>query len=209
LLPPTITRFQEREKKLHVYMASVVYKGTYCDVEKSDSQSGARLLYSKMQKLIGDFVVFTEKKPAMMDVLRDIDVVEKPPTSLTPEARKILDAIYNIQKSGKSPALGIIEMKLLQDATEEISKQPLVQPASKVTTFESRIIRVEEIVEATGVRVRSSLVKDELKDQLAELIKAGYLAMQFEGKEEIQWIYKLTPEGIDQIEKFNKQPGLV
>ncbi|NYZ79489.1 hypothetical protein H0N99_05065 [Candidatus Micrarchaeota archaeon] len=154
-------------------------------------------------------MVFTEKNSAMRDVLRNIDVVEKPPTSLTPEARKILDTIYNIQKSGKSPALNIIEMNLLQDVREEISKQPLVQPASKVTTFESRIIRVEEIVEETGTIIRPSLVEDELKSQLAQLIKAGYLAMQFVGKEKIQWIYKLTPEGIDQIEKFNKQPGLV
>jgi len=37
LLPPTITRFQEREKKLHVYMASVVYKGMQCDVGKGKS----------------------------------------------------------------------------------------------------------------------------------------------------------------------------
>jgi hypothetical protein len=154
-------------------------------------------------------VVFAEKDPAMRDVLRNIDVVEKPPTSLTPEARKILDTIYTLEKSGKNPLFSVIEMKVLQDAKEEVAKQPLVQPASEVTKFESGIIRVEEIVGERGTRVRTSLVEPELKSQLAELIKAGYLAVQFEGKEKIQEVYKLTPEGIDQIEKFNKQPGRV
>ncbi|NYZ76173.1 hypothetical protein H0N98_02895 [Candidatus Micrarchaeota archaeon] len=154
-------------------------------------------------------MVFAEKDPSIKEVLCNIDVVEKPPTSLTPEARKILDTIYSIEKSGKTPALKIIETKILQDATDEISKQPLVNPASKVTKFESEIIRVEETVERTKTTIRPSLVEDALKSQLVGLIKAGYVAVQFEGKEKIEEVYKLTPEGVDQIEKFKKQPGVV
>jgi len=150
------------------------------------------------------------KKERIRDVLRDIDVVEKPPTSLTPEARKILDAIYDTEKSGKKPELRLIEMKILNDAKEEISKQPIVEPESRVTNFGNSLIKVEEVVGRTSTKIRPSLVENELKSQLAQLLKAGYVAVQFEEREKkLVEIYRLTPEGVDQIEKFRKIPGLV
>jgi predicted transcriptional regulator len=150
------------------------------------------------------------KKERIRDVLRDIDVVEKPPTSLTPEARKILDAIYDTEKSGKKPELRVIEMKILNDAKEEISKQPIVEPESRVTNFGNSLIKVEEVVGRTSTKIRPSLVENELKSQLAQLLKAGYVVVQFEEREKkLVEIYRLTPEGVDQIEKFRKIPGLV
>jgi len=154
-------------------------------------------------------MVEAKKDERMRDVLRNIDVVEKPPTSLTPETRKILDAIYDMERSGKKPALSTIERWLLNDVVEEIKKQPLIESGERVARFGNRLIHVEEVVEKTSTKIRPSLVEDELKSQLRGLIKAGYLTVRFEGKEKIQEVYKLTPEGIDQIEKFRKMPGVV
>jgi hypothetical protein len=155
-------------------------------------------------------MVEAKKDKGMGDVLRNIDVAEKPPTSLTPEARKILDAIYDTEKSGKKPELRIIETRILHDATEEISRQPLVEPKERVTKFGNSLIKVEEVVEKAQTTIRPSLVEDELKSQLAQLLKAGYVAVQFEEREKkLVEIYRLTPEGVDQIEKFRKIPGLV
>ncbi|QLJ52659.1 MAG: hypothetical protein Sv326_0484 [Candidatus Fermentimicrarchaeum limneticum] len=155
-------------------------------------------------------MVFAQRDPKIGEVLRNIDVVEKPPTSLTPEARKILDVIYEMEKSGKKPALRVIEIRILNDATQEISRQPLVEPEGKVTKFGNRLIKVEEVVEKTSTKIRPSLMEDELKSQLKGLIKAGYVAVQFEGKEKKpEEVYRLTPEGVDQIEKFRKVPGVV
>ena len=155
-------------------------------------------------------MVFAQKDPKIGEALKNIDVVEKPPTSLTPEARKILDAIYDTEKSGKKPALRVIEMRILDDVTQEISRQPLVEPEGRVTKFGNRLIRVEEVVEKTSTKICPSLVEEELKSQLQELIKAGYVAVQLESKKKKpEEVYRLTPEGVDQIEKFRKVPGVV
>jgi hypothetical protein len=162
-----------------------------------------------MRKLIGGFVVFAEKEPSIRDALRGIDGVEKPLVALTPEARMIVEKIYDIQKSGKKPALRSIKIKILRDARDEVMKQPLVEPENKVTVVKSDIVHVEETVESDSLAIRPVLLESELKIQLSDLIKAGYLNVEFQGKRNIQEVYKLTPEGVKEIEKFRKVPGVV
>jgi hypothetical protein len=159
-----------------------------------------------MHKLNGGLMVLAKKdQPEIGKVLRDIDVVEKPPIVLKPQVREILFAIERVQNSNKTPTLSEIVREIMLDAAEELKKQPLVKPEGAVTTFGTKLIGVEEKAEAGKVKI--TVDWRELLKNLHRLVEAGYLAPQFEGEvgnEKI--IFRFTPEGTDQIEKFRKIP---
>lgn len=155
-------------------------------------------------------MVRVEKDSTIREVLRGIDVVERPPVALVPAAQKILDIIDKIENSGKKPTLSGIARGMRYDAADEIAKQPVVEATEAITKFGNELIHVEEIAGKSRTEIRIKVVGKELFGQLSKLVNAGYLAIQDEGKgENEKLVFRLTPEGKDQIEQFRKIPGVV
>jgi hypothetical protein len=151
-------------------------------------------------------MVLAKRDNSIRQVLSDIDVVEKPPIALKPQAREILFVIQRIENSNRKPTDTEIAKEMLLDAGEEIVRQPLVKSGECVSRFGNKLIVVEEI----PGKVKINVEHDELKKELHRLVEAGYLAVQYEGEgKDRKTIFVMTPEAKDQIGKFMRTQGLV
>ena len=150
-------------------------------------------------------MVFKEENLPMRQVLRDIDVVQKPPVALKPEVREILLLIERIENSGRKPAFSEITKEIMLEAADEVSKQPKVKPCEAVTRFGTKLVLIEEV----EGKLKISVDNERLRKELVGLAKAGYLAVEGEKDEGDKRVYALSMECKDQMDKFKKMPELV